>query len=76
MRDQWRIADEFEQFGRAICKQRLVRKELDRKPVHGLGLGRHIAFGIVIGVEGGAGFDPVDHLDTADFNHPVPFLGV
>ena len=39
--------------------------------VHHLGLERHVAFGIEIGVEMAAGLDAVEDLDAADLDHPV-----
>ena len=46
-------------------RNRLVR------PCTALGLERHVAVGIEISVEVAAGFDPVEHLDAADLDHPV-----
>ncbi len=76
MRDQRRIAEEFDQLVDARREQRLVREELDRQPVHRFGGGGHIALGIEIGVEGDAGFAAVDQLDTSDFDQPVPASGI
>ena len=42
-----------------------------REAVHHLGLERNGTFGIEIAVEVAPGFDAVDHLDAADFDHSV-----
>ena len=55
-------------------KAGLVGQEDVAEAVHRLGLARHRPAGIEIGVEGAAGLDPVEHLDAADFDHPVAVL--
>ena len=54
-----------------LGKARLVRQEQVGQAVDRLGLERHVAFGIEIGVEVAAGLDPVEDLDAADLDHPV-----
>ena len=76
VRHQRRIAEEGKQFIDALGKARLGRKERGAEAVHALGLGRHIAFRVVIGVEAAASLDPADHFDAADFHHAVPRLGI
>ena len=71
MRDQRQILDELEQILGRSAKQRLVRQEDVAQPVDCFGFGRHRPFGIEISVEVAAGFDPVENLDAADFDHPV-----
>src|SRR3546814_17304498 len=44
--------------------------------MHRLGLCRHVAFGMEIGVEGPARFAPVDQLDASDFDQSVPRPGI
>jgi len=76
VRNQRCITQEFEQFVRRFGKARLGGQEGGTKAVDPLGLDRHIAIRVEIGVEGAARFDPPDHFDTADFHHAVPCLGI
>src|SRR3546814_376253 len=76
VRDERRIAEEFDQLVDARREQGLVRQKLDRQAVYRFGGGGHVAFGIEISVEGDAGFAAVDQLDTSDFDLPVPAPGV
>jgi hypothetical protein len=39
-------------------------------------LGRHVALGIEIAVEGLAGWNPVDQLDAADLDQPMTLKGI
>ena len=76
MRHHRRITKKVEQFVDARGKERLVGQKLDRQAVHRLGLGRHIAFGVKIGVKGPPRFAAVDQFDAPDFDQPVPRSGV
>ena len=67
VRDQRRIADEFEQFLAAFVEEGLVGQERAR-PMHRFGFARHRPAGIEIGVEGLAGLDPIEHFDAADLD--------
>src|SRR5690606_32766052 len=53
---------------------RLVGKELRRQAMDGEGAGRYVALGIDKAVEGPAGGDVIDKLDTADLDDPMPLL--
>ena len=53
-----------------------VRQKHVREPMHILGGIWHRPFGIIIAMKGLAGFDPVDHFNTADFYHSVTILGI
>ena len=76
VRDKVRIGQKFQQFVRSLRESRLAGKEGGGQAVNALGLGRHVAIRVEIGVEGAARFDPADHFDAADFHHAVPGLGI
>ena len=76
VRDQRRVAQEFDQLVDASREQGFVRQELDRQAVHGFGGGGHVALGIEIGVERDPALAPVDQFDAPDFDQPVPGFGI
>src|SRR5690606_20136950 len=51
-------------------------QELDRQAVHRLGLGRHVAFGMEIGVKGPARLAAIDQLDASDLDQSMSRSGV
>src|SRR6185437_8437948 len=71
MGDQRRIFDELQQVIDLVAEQRLIGKECRRQAMHHFRLERHVALGEKISMEMAAGFDAVEHLDTADFDHSV-----
>ena len=71
MRDQRGIANEAEQFFGPFGEPRLVGKENGAEAMNRFGIARHLALRIEIGMEMPAGFNAIEHLDAADFDHPV-----
>src|SRR5438067_4847078 len=71
VRDERRIADEFEQLLGFLRKARLIGEEDGGEAVHHLGIARHVTLRIEIGMKVPAGLDPVEHLDAADLDHAV-----
>ena len=71
VRDQRRLAEEFDQLLHLVREQRFVLEEVDAEPVHLEGGLRHVAFRIEIAMERLAGWKAVDQLDTADLDHPI-----
>ena len=67
---------EIEQFPDLFAEPRLVGKEDGGEAVHRLGLERHVAIGIEIGVEMPAGFDAIEYLNAADLDHAVAAGGI
>src|SRR3954471_13033398 len=65
------ILDEVEELLDFFRKARLVRQEDGRKAVHHLGLERHVAIGIEIGVKMAPRLDAGINLDTADLAHAI-----
>jgi hypothetical protein len=66
--DQRRLADEGEEIAGDFAKARLAFEELGREAMHLLGIGRHIALRIDVGVKCSSARNVVDELDGADFN--------
>ena len=71
MRDKRAVAQEFQQSICARCEKRFVGQKCIGKPVHCLCSSRHAALWIIVAVKIFAGDDAADHLDAANFNHPV-----
>ena len=75
VRDQRRIADEFEQLvGTLVRNSGLSERNASDRPCTASASAGIDALGIEIGVEGAAGLHPVDHLDAADLDQPVAAL--
>jgi len=66
VRDQRRIAEEFDQLLHLVGEQRLVLEEVDAEPVYLEGRLRDVALRIEVAVERLAGWKAVDQLDAAD----------
>ncbi len=59
-----------------LGKARIVFQELGRQAVDREGLGRHVALGIEVAVEGLSGREAVEQLDAADLDQPMALIGV
>ena len=69
--DQRRIAQKFQKFFHNLGEQRLVGQEFAGQAMHPLGFNGNVAFGVQIELQGAAGGEMVQQLDTADFHDPV-----
>jgi len=76
MGDEFGIAQESKQLFRTSGEQLFIGQKHVGQPMHILGGLGHWPFGIIVAMKGLAGFDPVDHFDTADFDHPVTILRI
>ena len=76
MRDERRIAQEFEQRVDALRKNRLRLLETDRQAVNVFGVCRHVAFRIVVGVKGLPSRHSAPHFHASNFHHPIARLRV
>jgi len=70
------VADEFQEAVDDMGKQRLVGQKFTGKPMHGEGLGRHVALGIEVPVKGLPGRHAVENLDAADLDQPIAAQGI
>src|SRR5207237_362703 len=59
-----------------IGKDRLAREKLGGNSMHPEGFLGHVAAGVDIGVEGFAGRDRIQKLDTTDLDNSMPVRGV
>src|SRR3546814_13013681 len=75
VRDERRIAEEFDQLVDARREQGLVRQKMDRQAVYRFGGGGDVAFGIEISGGVDAVFAADDQPHTSDFDQPVPAPG-
>src|SRR6185369_6021366 len=74
--DQRRIANKGEEIVDDLDKTLVAPEELRGQPVNGEGLGRYVAIRIEVSVERSAGRDAVEQLDAAEFNQPMPLVGI
>src|SRR5881227_3708166 len=74
--DQRRIAEELDELLDDLREARLLLEKLGRQAVHRKGLGRHVALGIDVTVEGRAGGNAVEQLDAADLDQPMTLVRI
>src|SRR5258708_7435415 len=74
--DQPSVADEGQKFIHDRGKGRMLGEELRRQPMDGIGLLRHLAFGIDVAVKDAPARHVIDELDAADLDDAMAVGGV